>query len=282
MKVVKTVAELRSVLRAERKQNQSIGLVPTMGALHEGHLALMQKARQDNDVTVASIFVNPIQFGPDEDLDSYPRTLLSDQQQADEQGVDILFIPTVEEMYPRKLRTKVVVTEGTDVLCGSSRPGHFDGVATVVLKLFQIIQPDRAYFGEKDAQQVAVIDNMVHDLNIPVTIVPVATVREKDGLALSSRNVNLTKKERQEAPYLYKSLQQTACEIENGNTDYAKLANDMRAFLTDHTSALVDYAEILTFPLLEKVDNNSKRIIIAAALKFAKARLIDNIILDRN
>ena len=206
MKVCRTVAELRSELDPARKGGKSIGLVPTMGFLHAGHLALIQRARTENQVVVVSIFVNPTQFGPQEDLDRYPRDLPRDLGLCDEAGVDLVFSPESAEMYPEGFQTYVEVEGLSQGLCGARRPGHFRGVATVVTKLFAIVQPDRAYFGEKDAQQLRVIRRMVRDLNLPLAVVPVPTVREPDGLALSSRNVYLNPEERRAALVLHRSL----------------------------------------------------------------------------
>lgn len=191
---IESIGEM--IKEREKLDGKSVGLVPTMGYLHEGHLSLVEAAKQECDVVVMSIFVNPLQFGPEEDFDRYPRDLERDQRLAREHGVDILFVPQAEEMYPKKPAATVKVTGITEVLCGKSRPGHFDGVATVVMKLFQLVRPRRAYFGQKDAQQVAVIHRMAEDLNVPVEIVACPIVREKDGLAMSSRNVYLTEEER--------------------------------------------------------------------------------------
>ena len=207
MKVVNTITELEELIKHEKSQHHSIGLVPTMGFLHEGHRALLKRARQENEIIVLSVFVNPLQFGPNEDLANYPRDFDRDQKVAEEVGVDILFHPSVQEMYPNELSVTMQVHKRTNVLCGKSRPGHFDGVATVLTKLFHLVQPNKVYFGKKDAQQVAVVDSLVNDLNFPLEIVAVDTVREHDGLAKSSRNVYLTEKERAEAPILYRSLQ---------------------------------------------------------------------------
>ncbi|MCL6588307.1 MAG: pantoate--beta-alanine ligase, partial [Anoxybacillus sp.] len=219
MKMITTIAEMQQTMQTYRMQGKTIGFVPTMGYLHEGHVALMEAARKENDIVVLSIFVNPLQFGPNEDFDRYPRDIARDEKIAKEAGVDVLFYPSVAEMYPHPLRVKVVVTERVDVLCGKSRPGHFDGVATVLTKLFHIVMPTRAYFGMKDAQQVAVVDGLIRDFHFPIELVPVPTVREADGLAKSSRNVYLSEKERKEAPALSAALQKAKAAIENGLRD---------------------------------------------------------------
>ncbi|MDQ0299409.1 pantoate--beta-alanine ligase [Salibacterium salarium] len=278
MKTITSVSDFRRELQVHKVQNQSIGFVPTMGALHEGHCSLIKAAKQMNDIVVLSIFVNPLQFGAGEDYDSYPRELTKDKIRADELGVDIIFAPSVQEIYPRSMYSKLRVEKGVQVLCAKNRPGHFDGVATVVLKLFHIVEPNRAYFGLKDAQQVAVIQNMVFDFNVPVEIIACETIREDDGLAVSSRNINLTKEERMQAPLLYDSLQQTKQKLEAGNRSSAVLKDEMKSYLLTHTDASIDYCEIVTFPELEHQDEVSGQIIIAAALQFSNARLIDNLI----
>lgn len=280
MITVHTVLDLQAQITRLKAENQSIGFVPTMGALHEGHLSLMRKAKEEQDVLVVSIFVNPLQFGPGEDYDTYPRTIDKDKELLSQIGADVLFMPSVKEMYPRPLHTSVSVQKGADVLCGKSRPGHFDGVLTVVLKLFQLVQPHAAYFGKKDAQQVAVIQNMVEDFHIPVKIVPVDTVRERDGLAVSSRNVRLTPEERKEAPHLYQSLQLALTLIQHGTTNCDVIKEKMREYLKQHTSGEIDYIDILTFPTLTALSEVRGTIIIAIAVQFSEARLIDNVIVD--
>ena len=203
MKVVKTIAELKDIVHSVKAQGQTIGLVPTMGYLHEGHLTLATKASQDNDVVMMSIFVNPTQFGPNEDFDSYPRDLPRDVKLAQSVGVDVIFAPSVEEMYPTDGGIRIYAGRQATILCGASRPGHFDGVLQVVAKLFHLAEPTRAYFGQKDAQQVAIISTMVRDFNFPLDICVVPVVREEDGLAKSSRNVYLTEQDRREAPAIY-------------------------------------------------------------------------------
>lgn len=280
MRVVTSIKEMQSTILQEKKLGKSIGFVPTMGFLHEGHLGLIKNARKSNDIVVLSIFVNPIQFGPNEDFLTYPRDFERDRKLAEEENIDYLFFPTVEEMYPNALSTTVSVQARTNVLCGKSRPGHFDGVATVVTKLFSIIQPDKAFFGTKDAQQLAIIDGLVTDFNFPIEIIPVETIRESDGLAKSSRNVRLLPNEREQAPALYESLKQAKSMISNGERNTDNIIAFMKQFINEQTDGNIDYVEILSYPSLEKLTNINGKIIIAIAVKFSNARLIDNIILD--
>lgn len=279
MRVITTIVELQKAIKTEKSAQKTIGFVPTMGYLHEGHMALLTNARQKNDLVVLSVFVNPLQFGPKEDLSSYPRDFDHDQKIAEEAGVDIIFYPSVTEMYPNELSVTVQVIQRTDVLCGSSRPGHFDGVATVLTKLFHLVQPDHVYFGKKDAQQLAVVDGLVNDFNFPLQIVPVDTVREQDGLAKSSRNVYLSVEERAEAPALYRSLKMGVDMIKAGEQDPEKVISSIEDKIKTETSGIIDYVSILTYPGLEKVDRIQGNYIIALAVKFEKARLIDNVIL---
>ncbi|PEJ53788.1 pantoate--beta-alanine ligase [Bacillus sp. AFS002410] len=280
MKVFNTIKDLRNELKSLRKGEKSIGFVPTMGFLHEGHVSLLEEARKNNDIVVLSIFVNPTQFGPNEDFDRYPRDFERDEKIALNAGVDCLFYPTVEEMYPNDLKSTLKVTKRVDVLCGEKRPGHFDGVALVVSKLLNIVQPDQAYFGLKDAQQVAVIEGLVEDFNIPVKINPVPTIREEDGLAKSSRNVYLSENERKEAPSLYKSLQKAVEDINNGKLDPEQLKQSIITTIQKETSGEVDYVSIYSYPELETINKINGKIIIALAVKFTNARLIDNIIVS--
>jgi pantoate--beta-alanine ligase len=260
-----------------RTQGKTIGFVPTMGYLHEGHLTLLKQARAYNDVVVLSVFVNPLQFGPNEDFDRYPRDIERDEQLAREAGADYLFYPSVEEMYPTALTTNLTVVSRTDVLCGKKRPGHFDGVATVLLKLFNMILPHHAYFGMKDAQQVAVVQGLVSDYNIPVTIVPIETVREEDGLAKSSRNVYLADKERLEAPHLYKGLLLAKKAVAEGERNSQAVKMLVEDYIVRHTSGDIDYIELYSYPQLTELEHIEGTVIVAVAVKFAKARLIDNI-----
>lgn len=284
MRVVRSIKQLREALEYMRQGGHTpIGFVPTMGYLHEGHASLLRRAGEMSNTVVMSIFVNPLQFGPNEDYDSYPRDEERDLELAEREGVDIVFIPSVEEMYPQPTRTTVSVSELTTRLCGASRPGHFNGVTTVVNKLFNIVQPDYAFFGLKDAQQVAVLRRMVSDLNMNVEIVPCPIVREGDGLALSSRNVFLSPEERSQALVLSRSLREARESIEEGKvTTVAEVRELLTSVISSSPLAVIDYAEILTFPNLEGLENEvlltdvNGEIIIALAVKFGRTRLIDN------
>ncbi|MED3834901.1 pantoate--beta-alanine ligase [Peribacillus frigoritolerans] len=279
MKTFTSAADLQLALREEKNNNKSIGYVATMGFLHEGHATLLEKARKENDIVVLSIFVNPMQFGPNEDFETYPRDLERDENVAANGGVDYLFYPTVHEMYGEEPSVKVVVQSRTDVLCGRQRPGHFDGVATVLTKFFNIILPDRAYFGKKDAQQVAVIDGLIKDFNFPIQLVAVDTVREEDGLAKSSRNVNLSDQERMEAKELYQSLLKAKEAVESGERNAATVTALISEHITAQTSGVIDYIEVYQYPELKPLESLAGNIIIAMAVKFKHARLIDNITL---
>ncbi|WP_367899753.1 pantoate--beta-alanine ligase [Bacillus pseudomycoides] len=279
MKIVTTVQEMQQIASEIRASGKDSGFVPTMGYLHEGHATLLRQAREENEVVILSVFVNPLQFGPNEDLDRYPRDIERDEKVAKEAGVDYLFYPSVEEMYPAEQTTKVEVIKRTDVLCGKQRPIHFEGVATVLMKLFNITMPKRAYFGMKDAQQVAVIQGFVRDFNIPITIVPVDIVREEDGLARSSRNVYLSEKEREEAPHLYQSLCIAKKRIEAGERNPQIITRLVKEDIEKNTQGIVDYADLYAYPTLTEVETIGGRIILAIAVKFDNARLIDNITL---
>jgi pantoate--beta-alanine ligase len=280
MKIISTITEMQQQMQKLKSEGNSIGYVPTMGFLHEGHMSLMKMARKENEVVVLSIFVNPLQFGPNEDLDAYPRDFERDHRIAESEGVDYIFYPSAEEMYPNNPSVKVTVVDRTNVLCGKSRPGHFDGVATVLIKLFNIVQPARAYFGLKDAQQVAVVEGLVQDFNFPIELIPVDTVREEDGLAKSSRNVYLNEQEREQAPELNRSLLLAKAAVESGERNPAKLSEMMQNHINENTTGIVDYIEIYSYPELQSLKELTGRIIIAMAVKFSKARLIDNIILN--
>ncbi|MEH6945846.1 pantoate--beta-alanine ligase [Bacillus sp. JJ634] len=279
MKIITTIAELKQALQAEKRNGKSIGYVPTMGFLHEGHVSLMERARKENDIVVLSIFVNPLQFGPNEDFETYPRDIERDENIARNAGVDYIFYPQVEEMYGSKPSVTVQVESRTDCLCGTKRPGHFDGVATVLTKFFNIIGPDKAYFGLKDAQQVAVVSGLIEDFNFPVELVPVDIVREEDGLAKSSRNVFLSETERQEAKELYQGLLQAKKAIEAGERDPNQVAQIVENHINTHTNGTIDYVEVYRYPELQPMETLSGHIIIAMAVKFANVRLIDNLTL---
>jgi pantoate--beta-alanine ligase len=275
--LVQTIAEIRQRLEPFRS-SQITGLVPTMGALHEGHGSLIQQARKETDCLVVSIFVNPLQFGPKEDYTGYPRTPESDLDFCRSLDVDVVFEPEVEEMYPTPSLSTVEVTRITDHLCGPFRPGHFSGVATVVAKLFQIIQPQRAYFGEKDAQQLRVIERMVSDLNLGVTVVSVPTVRESDGLAVSSRNQYLSPEERGVAPVLYQALQAAQQAIAEGVLDSREVQKRGLAVLEQEQSVTVEYLEIVDPEEMQPVERISGPVRVAGAIRIGATRLIDNLL----
>ena len=282
MILCKTVEELRNEIAIAKTAGKTIGLVPTMGALHEGHASLVKAANQENDVVVVSVFVNPTQFGPNEDLDSYPRTLDADCKLAEAQGADIVFAPSPKEMYPSNDMTWVEVTgDVTKVLCGRSRPIHFRGVTTVVSKLFNLAQPDRAYFGQKDAQQVQVLKRMVKDLffNLQMRIMPI--VREADGLAKSSRNTYLSAEERQAGLILSKSLKHAQELFAAGERDPQQLVAATTALIKTEPMADIDYVEIYQMPDLNECQNPMQgENLLALAVRFGKTRLIDNTILE--
>jgi len=280
MEVITTIEALRSRLAQERQAGKQIGLVPTMGYLHAGHLSLIRKAREECDCVVMSLFVNPLQFGENEDFDRYPRDFERDRTMAEEAGVDLLFYPSVEEMYPRRILTTVHVAGLTERLCGRSRPGHFDGVATVVSKLFHIVCPDRAYFGQKDAQQLAVIERMVEDLNIPVKVVGCPIIREPDGLAMSSRNVYLTPEERKAAPTLYQALREGERLIRGGERNPNVVLQTVRQQIERAKVFRLDYLELLSYPDLEPLDAIGGKVILAVAAWLGRTRLIDNTIIE--
>ncbi|TDM42287.1 pantoate--beta-alanine ligase [Macrococcoides goetzii] len=276
---VKTIKEMQSIVKTLKRENKSIGFVPTMGALHEGHMTLMKRAQQENDIVIASVFVNPLQFGPNEDYDDYPRQIDQDQAFLAENGIDYVFAPEPEEMYPRPLQIQLTVGAMAQVLEGAKRPGHFDGVVTVVNKLFNIIQPDQAYFGKKDAQQLAIIEQMVAEMNHPIVIVGIDIVREQDGLAKSSRNVYLTETERIEAVTLSQSLQVAKNLFDNGERNVEVIEAAIKEYLTAHTAGKIDEVAIYSYPELKQVGIIDTQVFISLAVKYSKARLIDNIIL---
>jgi pantoate--beta-alanine ligase len=278
MNTVKTVLELRAAVARARGEGKRIAFVPTMGNLHEGHVALVEKAGQRADFVVASIFVNPLQFGPNEDLAKYPRTLVADQEKLVAAGCQLLFHPDLEEMYPpgQEGQTRVSVPGVSEGLCGGSRPGHFEGVATVVTKLFNMVQPDLAVFGEKDFQQLAVIRTLVRDLNMPIQIIGEPTVRAEDGLALSSRNGYLSAEQRAAAPALYRTLQQLASAIRDGNRDFAQLIETGQASLVS-AGFRPDYLEIREASSLRPAEANDTKLVILGAAFMGTTRLIDNL-----
>jgi pantoate--beta-alanine ligase len=280
MIIFHTIAEMREFVRKARAGGRSVGLVPTMGYLHQGHLELMRQAKKRCDTVIVSIFVNPTQFGPNEDFARYPRDLERDAGLAKEAGVDAIFNPTVGEMYPEGFCTYVDLERLTDKLCGLSRPGHFRGVATVVTKLFNIVRPDLAFFGQKDAQQALVIKRMAADLNLDLEVVTVPTVREADGLAMSSRNVYLQPEERQAALVLSRSLGKAGEAVAAGERDAAKLRQLVVDMIKAEPLAEIDYVEIFSHPELEPVDQITGPSLLALAVKIGRTRLIDNTVLE--
>lgn len=278
-KVIQTVSEMQHITQKLKHTSKKIGFVPTMGALHEGHLSMMRRSVEDNDVTIISVFVNPLQFGPNEDFDAYPRQIDQDVALVEAINVDYVFHPTVEEMYPNELSVTLKVGRLAEVLEGAQRPGHFDGVVTVVNKLFNIVSPDKAYFGKKDAQQLAIVEKMVEDFNHPIEIVGVDIVREADGVAHSSRNVYLTDDERQEAVHLSRSLELAQTLYNEGERRSHIIIGEIKAYLIEHTHGHIDKVAIYSYPGLEVSTEIQGQIFISLAVKFSKARLIDNIIL---
>lgn len=280
MKLVKTIEEMRAFRKATRKNSKRFGLVPTMGALHEGHLSLVRAARDKSDIVAVSIFVNPTQFGPQEDFAKYPRNLESDCALLQREHVDVIFAPSVEDMYPAGAATWVTVEGMSDRLRGRSRPGHFRGVTTVVSKLFHIIEPDAAFFGQKDAAQVAIIRRMVRDLNMPVSVEVCPIIRESDGLALSSRNAYLNPGERKSALVLYRSLRRAQELFDRGERESAKLIATAKQEFAKEPSARLDYFDIVDPDSLESIRAISKRALIAVAAYVGNTRLIDNIVVN--
>ncbi len=278
MKIVKTVQEVRACVKAWRTEGLTVGFVPTMGCLHEGHRSLIRRAAEENDRVVVSIFINPLQFGRKEDLESYPEDMEKDSAACAVEGTDLIFHPEPEEMYGRNFSAFVDVNGLTESLCGKSRPGHFRGVCTVVMKLFNIVKPDRAYFGKKDAQQLAVIGRMAEDLNLDLEIVACETVREADGLAMSSRNINLTREERIAAAILPKALRTAEKMIAAGVQSPAEILKALREKLSSEPLAKLEYAEIVDLQTLRPVGRIEVPVLVAAAVYVGKTRLIDNFI----
>lgn len=276
---LETIAELKTEISRWRRAGLSVGLAPTMGYFHEGHLALMKQARAENDRVVVSLFVNPTQFGPTEDLDRYPRDHDKDRRLAESVGVDMIFAPSPEEMYPPGHKTWVEVTGITQGLCGNSRPGHFRGVTTVVTKLMMLVGPDRAYFGEKDAQQLRVVRRMVRDLNIPVEVRSVPTVREADGLAMSSRNIFLAPEERQAALVLSQALFFAGDRARAGETDVDNIRRCMVEMIENEPLVKMEYLEFVDDDTLEGIKQVNRPVLVALAAKVGQTRLIDNIVI---
>ena len=278
MKRIATIAEMKAACRQVARTGKTLGFVATMGALHEGHLSLVRASESRCDVTAVSIFVNPLQFGPAEDLDKYPRTLERDAALLEQLGADFLFMPGVEEMYPQCAQTYVLVEELSNKLDGASRPGHFRGVATVVAKLFEIVRPDFAFFGQKDAAQVAVLRKLANDLDMDVEIVVCPIVRERDGLAMSSRNAYLTSEQRQQALVLHRSLLRVQTAVEQGEHDSAKLIEIGKQAITEEAGARLDYFAIVDPDTLDSVADVSRGALVAVAAYVGATRLIDNIL----
>jgi pantoate--beta-alanine ligase len=282
MKVAKTIESVRNLVKAARSKGKIIGFVPTMGALHIGHISLIEAAAKKCDFVVVSIFVNPTQFGPGEDFEKYPRPLKADLEICRKAGVDVVFAPSPQQMYPGENLTWVNVEKLTEQLCGQFRPGHFGGVTTVCAKLFNIVAPDIAFFGQKDAQQAIVIKRMVTDLNMPLKIVVCPTVRQADGLAVSSRNQYLTRQQKKNAPLIYKSLQKCQKLIEDGVADSKTIINQMRKILQQAPSIKIEYISIVDADTLQELKKITGKVLTAVAVKIGPTRLIDNILVDVN
>jgi pantoate--beta-alanine ligase len=278
MRVVTKVSDARDAVCKAKAGHKRIGLVPTMGFLHEGHLSLVRMSLRKTDFTVVSLFVNPVQFGPREDFREYPRDLKQDTEVLEKMGVDLLFAPDEKEMYPEGYKTFVEVEDLQDKLCGRSRPGHFRGVCTVVLKLLEIADPDETFFGQKDAQQVLIIKKMVRDLNLDVEIGVLPIVRDRDGLALSSRNIYLDKRQRKAALCLIKSLREAQHLLDSGERDAAVILRKMKQVIGAEPLAKIDYVEIVDLEKLEPLDKIEREALIALAVFIGKVRLIDNMI----
>jgi len=277
MRIIKTIKHLNQVLGKTRAKGETIGFVPTMGYFHEGHLSLMRQAKKECDMCVVSIYVNPKQFGPKEDLKSYPRNIKRDASMISKENVDILFIPSDNVVYPNSYLTYIDVERISNLLCGAFRPEHFKGVATVVAKLLNMVRPDVMYLGQKDAQQVAVLKQMVTDLNFPVTIKVVATKREKDGLALSSRNVYLSSQERREAPVLYRALNLAAHHIRQGEHEASKVLGIIKNTIKQHSNGKIQYVACVDANTLQPLKILKGKVLIALSVYFGKTRLIDNV-----
>jgi len=279
MKIIRLPAKLAAYTLKLKQHRQSIGFVPTMGALHDGHLSLICSARKENDFVCVSIFINPKQFSAREDFKKYPRPLSKDLELCRKAGVDIVFLPEAEDIYPEGFGSFVDLPAISSLLCGKTRPGHFRGVATIVLKLFNITRADNAYFGQKDAQQAVVISRMISDLNLPVKLRVMPIVRCNDGLALSSRNVYLNKQQRQDAVVLYQALCLARCLIDHGLVDTQRLLLRMRQLIAKHQTAKIDYITAVDLNSLKPIKRISQGCLIALAVKFGKTRLIDNIVI---
>ncbi|MDD4980872.1 MAG: pantoate--beta-alanine ligase [Candidatus Omnitrophica bacterium] len=282
MKVIRSLKQMSAFSRSVHLKKQTIGFVPTMGALHAGHLSLIRAARRENHKAVVSVFVNPIQFAPQEDYKKYPRDFKLDARLCSKEGADVIFYPDSRRMYPDNYKTYVVVRDLSDCLCGKSRPGHFKGVATVVAKLLNIVNPDIAYFGQKDAQQAFIIKKMAQDLNMPVKIKIMPTVRDKDGLALSSRNIYLSRSERRDAVILSQALNLAKEMVRQGKKKSTQIIGRMRRLISAKKSVSIQYISIVDLENLRPLDKIKDKALIALAVYIGKTRLIDNIIVNRN
>jgi pantoate--beta-alanine ligase len=280
METITKIDGMRAVVKALKSQGKTVGFVPTMGYLHEGHLSLVRESIQKADSTVVSVFVNPTQFGPTEDLEDYPRDIRRDSEILETEGVHYLFVPKVEEMYPEGYKTYVEVHDFQDKLCGRSRPGHFRGVCTIVLKLFNIVNPDFSFFGQKDAQQAIILKKMVEDLDLEVKIEVLPIIREGDGLALSSRNTYLNAEERRAALVLSKSLSEAQKMIEKGERDVESVIKKMKKIMNREPLAKIDYIEIADMDNLSPLTRIGKKALVALAVFIGKVRLIDNVIVQ--
>ena len=278
MNVVRKISELRKKLEPYRRSNEVVGFVPTMGYFHDGHLSLMKRARSECDVVVVSIYVNPLQFGPKEDFNDYPRDFSRDKNLAAEVGVDFLFVPSDEEMYPKEQLTFVEVGKITEGLCGAKRPGHFKGVATICAKLFNIVEPDKVYFGQKDAQQAVVVKKMIDDLNFNLEVVVCPTIRENDGLAMSSRNTYLSLEERKQALVLYKSLKLAEDLISQGENSSNVIKEKMKELL-EASGVELEYLSVCDSNSLQEVSQIKNETLVALAARVGNTRLIDNIVI---
>jgi len=279
MKIIAKLGKMRSVVKDVKSQGKTVGFVPTMGSLHEGHLSLVRESLRKTDVTVVSIFVNPAQFGPKEDFKDYPRDLKQDSEILEREGVDYLFVPDTDKIYPEGYETYVEVHDLEDKLCGRSRPSHFRGVCTVVLKLFNIITPDISFFGQKDAQQAIILKRMVQDLNLDLRIEVLPIIREKDGLAISSRNSYLNQKERKAALVLSRSLKEAQLMIKKGEKGSAAILGRTKEIINEEPLVKIDYVEVVDMDKLTPVTRIEKEVLVALAVFIGKVRLIDNTIL---
>jgi pantoate--beta-alanine ligase len=281
MQVIRSSKEMQQFALKKRAEGKSIGFVPTMGFLHEGHAGLMKEAKKTTEVNIVSVFVNPTQFGPNEDFETYPRDFNHDLALIESEGMDVLFYPEVSEIYSEKDLIELHVSQRTDVLCGTSRPGHFDGVVTVLTKLFHLTQPTVAYFGMKDAQQVAVVEGLIHTFHFPIEVKRVPIIREQDGLAKSSRNVRLTEAERNDAPVIYETLVWGRKRLESGEVSVDVAENEIKQRLTEKLKlGKIDYVQILSYPELSSLQEPIGELILAVAVFYQNVRLIDNIILE--